>query len=237
MHPALEIEGLRVTYGAASAVNEVSLLARSGAVTGMTGNNGAGKSSVLHAVIGLVKPKSGTIRLDGRTTTGLSPRRMVASGALLVPEGRHVFTGQTVAENLRLGFVPKPATTFAAQLEHALDIFPELREHQRRPAGALSGGQQQMLAIARALVASPTLLLLDEPFLGLAPLIVDRLRDSILKLAQVGMAIVVADTAALRVVEFCDYTYVLRVGEVAAQGDREHLLSVRDVQSLLLGKV
>lgn len=235
MQQAVEVEDLTVGYGGASAVTKLCMTARTGTVTGITGNNGAGKSSLMHAIMGLVKPKSGSVSVFDDVVTARTPRSMVSRGVVLVPEGRHIFTGQTVMENLQLGYVSRPGTTFRTVSETAMAVFPELGQHRSRPAGALSGGQQQMLAVARAVVASPRIMLLDEPFLGLAPVIVDRLRDGIVDLATSGMTIIVADAAALRVVEFCDYTYVMRVGEIAAHGTKEELLGRQDLQGLLLG--
>lgn len=235
MQPALAVEDLHVNYGSAAALSGVSLAAAPGGVTGVTGNNGAGKSTLMHAIMGLVRPRRGTVRIAEEDVTGQPAWRMVARGAALVPEGRHVFTGQSVMENLRLGYVKRDGTGFAGACDSALEVFPELKTHLGRPAGALSGGQQQMLAVARAVVARPTVLLLDEPFLGLAPVVVDRLRDGIVELARSGMTVVVSDAAALRVVEFCDYSYVLRVGELAAEGSRERLLALDTLQALLLG--
>lgn len=235
MSPALVLSEISVSYGPASALEGVSLQAEVGAVTGISGNNGAGKSTLMHAVMGLVGLRAGRVAVDGVDVTGASPRRMVAGGASLVPEGRHVFTDLTVSDNLRLGYVARNGTSYAAALDQALSSFPELAAHVNRPAGALSGGQQQMLAIARALVASPALLLLDEPFLGLAPVIVDRLCDSILALAADGMSVVVADAAAVRVMGFCDFTYILRVGQLAAAGTTDELQRLPVLQQLLLG--
>ena len=235
MQQAVEVDSLTVGYGGASAVTNLCMTARTATVTGITGNNGAGKSSLMHAIMGLVKPKSGSVSVFDNVVTGRSPRTLVAHGVALVPEGRHIFTGQTVMENLQLGYVSRPGSTFRSASETAMAVFPELGQHRNRPAGALSGGQQQMLAVARAVVASPRVMLLDEPFLGLAPVIVDRLRDGIIDLSKAGMTIVVYDAAALRVVEFCDYTYVMRVGEIAAHGTKEQLLGRQDLQGLLLG--
>ncbi len=231
---ALEIEDLHVGYGGASALAGVTLAAERGRVTGITGNNGAGKTTLMHTVMGLVKARRGSVRILGETVTGQSPRRMVARGVALVPEGRHVFAGQTVADNLRLGYVHRQLG-FDDAVDRALTVFPELKEHLRRPSGALSGGQQQMVAVARAVVSSPSVLLLDEPFLGLAPVIVDRLRDAIVDLASTGMTVVVSDAAAIRVVEFCDHSFVLRVGEIASHGTREELTREEGLQRLLLG--
>jgi branched-chain amino acid transport system ATP-binding protein len=235
MQQAVEVDNLTVGYGGASAVTRLCMTARTGTVTGITGNNGAGKSSLLHAIMGLVKPKGGSVAIFENVVTGRSPRSMVSRGVVLVPEGRHIFTGQTVMENLQLGYVSRAGSNFRSASEAAMAVFPELGEHRNRPAGALSGGQQQMLAVARAVVASPRIMLLDEPFLGLAPVIVDRLRDGIVELSKSGMTVIVSDAAALRVVEFCDYTYVMRVGEIAAHGTKEELLARQDLQGLLLG--
>lgn len=235
MTPTLELSDVAVSFGPASALGGVTLKVRPGTVTGISGNNGAGKSTLMHAVMGLVGMRRGRVLLHGEDVTGSSARRMVARGAGLVPEGRHVFTDQTVSENLRLGYVGRNGGSYPDAVERAMTVFPELATHLKRPAGALSGGQQQMLAIARALVASPSVLLLDEPFLGLAPVIVDRLSDSIVDLARTGMSVVVADAAARRVMGFCDFTYILRVGEVAAAGTTPELESLPVLHQLLLG--
>jgi branched-chain amino acid transport system ATP-binding protein len=234
MTAALVIDDIHAGYAGASALSGVSITAEQGTVTGVTGNNGAGKTTLMHVVMGLVKARQGSISVLGDAVTGHSPRRMVSRGIALVPEGRHVFQGQTVTENLRLGYVRR-SLSFGDAVDSALAVFPELKEHLGRPAGALSGGQQQMVAVARAVVSSPIVLLLDEPFLGLAPVIVDRLRDAIVGLAATGMTVVVSDAAALRVVEFCDRSYVLRVGELVAQGTSSELLKEEGLQRLLLG--
>ncbi len=231
---ALEIGDLHVEYGGASALTGVTLAAEQGRVTGITGNNGAGKTTLLHAVMGLVKPRQGSVRVLGDVVTGQAPRRMVTRGVALVPEGRHVFADQTVTDNLRLGYVRR-GLSFSDAVDRALIAFPELKDHLGRLSGALSGGQQQMVAVARAVVSSPSVLLLDEPFLGLAPVIVDRLRDAIVSLASTGMTVVVSDAAALRVVEFCDHSFVLRVGEIVSHGTRDELTREEGLQRLLLG--
>lgn len=145
-----------------------------------------------------------------------------------------MFSDQTVTDNLRLGYVRR-GLSFSDAVDRALIAFPELKDHLGRLSGALSGGQQQMVAVARAVVSSPSVLLLDEPFLGLAPVIVDRLRDAIVSLAATGMTVVVSDAAALRVVEFCDHSFVLRVGEIVSHGTRDELTREEGLQRLLLG--
>lgn len=235
MTAALQVDGLTVRYGPAAAVRDVTLTVEEGSVTGITGNNGAGKSSLMHAVIGLVKARQGNVLLYGIDITSASPRSRTRRGIALVPEGRHIFTDQSVADNIRLGYVARDGARFDQVRDSVLDLFPELRSHLSRPAGALSGGQQQMLAVARALASSPKLLLLDEPFLGLAPVIVDRMREGIRQLAARGLTVLVSDSAARRTLEFCDYSYVLRVGELAAHGTSRELSSRHDLTMLLLG--
>lgn len=235
MTAALDIDGLTVQYGPAAAVRDVSLSVAAGTVTGLTGNNGAGKTSLMHAVAGLAKARRGTLRLHGTDVTSMPTRKRTRLGMALVPEGRHVFADQTVEENIRLGFIERDGVRYEQARDGALDLFPELREHLDRPAGALSGGQQQMLAVARALASGPSLLLLDEPFLGLAPVVVDRMCEGIRELASRGITVLVSDSAARRMLAVCDYGYVLRVGEVAAHGSVAELTEQSDLASLLLG--
>jgi branched-chain amino acid transport system ATP-binding protein len=230
--PVLALEDVAVTFGSATALTGVTLEARRGAVTGITGNNGAGKSTAMHAAMGLARIRRGRVLVGGEDVTGSSPHRMTRRGAALVPEGRHVFADQTVRANLRLAY-PGPRRELDAALVGVLETFAELEQHLDRPAGALSGGQQQMVAVARALIASPDLLLLDEPFLGLAPVVVQRLAETIRGLADRGLAVVVADASARRLLALCDFAYVLRLGEVSRSGRPEELRAT--VDDALLG--
>ena len=210
----LEIDDLSVSYGNVSAVRGLSLSVAPGEVVGLIGPNGAGKSTTLHAVMGVVPAKQGDIRLAGASILGRRPEDIARSGIALVPEGRRIFSELTVEENLMLGLAGRrtPATPddFAAVYE----LFPVVHEFRKRHAGALSGGQQQQLAIARALIAAPDVLLLDEPSLGLAPVIVDIVFDAIAHIREIGLSVLLIEQRAQRTVAFADRTFLIANGEV-----------------------
>ncbi len=212
---ALEIENLDVRYGAVGAVRGLSLQVGKGEIVGLIGPNGAGKSSTLHAIMGLVPTASGRISLGGRSLTGRRPEEIARLGISLVPEGRRIFAELSVDENLRLGLSGRrEAQGVAEDIEYALDLFPIVREFRHRTAGALSGGQQQQLAIARALVARPDVLLLDEPSLGLAPVIVDVVFGALSEIRSRGVTVLLVEQRAQRTVAFSDRTYVIANGEL-----------------------
>lgn len=215
----LEISDLRVRYGSVTALRGVSLQVGERDLVGLVGPNGAGKSSLLAAVAGLVRPESGDIRFEGRSILGLGPEEVVRLGIALVPEGRRIFGTLTVAENIALGAtVRRDKKAVAADTDALLDRFPVLRRLARSPAGRLSGGEQQQLAIARALVSRPRLLMLDEPSLGLAPLVVDLVFDTVVDLrAQDGVTVLLVEQNVVRTVEAADRSYVLRTGEIAME--------------------
>ena len=212
---ALAVEGLDVRYGAVPAVRELTLDVRRGEVVGLIGPNGAGKTTTLLAIMGVVRPAAGAIRIDGRSIRGLAPERVVRSGVALVPEGRRIFGEMTVDENIQLGMVGRRRRE---GLKHDLDwiygLFPILAEARRRRAGVLSGGQQQQLAIARALVAHPSVLLLDEPSLGLAPSMVDTVFETLREIRRRGIAALLVEQRAQRTVAFAERTYVISNGEI-----------------------
>jgi branched-chain amino acid transport system ATP-binding protein len=209
----LEVQGLEVRYGAVPAVRGLSLKVERGEIVGLIGPNGAGKSTTLHAIMGLVPAHSGDVRLGGRTIRGSSPEAIALSGVALVPEGRRIFGGFSVEENLRLGLAARRGNGGGA-LAEVYDLFPMLREFRRRTAGVLSGGQQQQLAIARALVARPEVLLLDEPSLGLAPTLVDGVFEALAAIRDRGVTILLVEQRAQRTVAFADRTHVLANGEL-----------------------
>jgi branched-chain amino acid transport system ATP-binding protein len=209
----LEVRRLEVRYGAVSAVRDLSLQVERGEIVGLIGPNGAGKSTTLHAITGLVPAHSGDIRLGDRTIRGRSPEAIARSGVALVPEGRRIFSDFSVEENLRLGLAARSDNGGGA-LAEVYDLFPILREFRRRAAGALSGGQQQQLAIARALVARPDVLLLDEPSLGLAPTLVDGVFEALASIRDRGVTILLVEQRAQRTVAFADRTHVLANGEL-----------------------
>jgi branched-chain amino acid transport system ATP-binding protein len=215
--PALELVDLDVRYGAVPAVRGLSLSVARGEVVGLVGPNGAGKSTTLHAVMGVVKATDGDVRLGGRSIRGAPPERIARAGVALVPEGRHIFPQMTVDENLRLGLVSRRgANGHAADLDWVRSLFPVVQEFARRRAGELSGGQQQQLAIARALLSGPEVLLLDEPSLGLAPTVVETVFEALRAIRDRGVTVLLVEQRAQVTVAFADRTYVLSNGELRA---------------------
>jgi branched-chain amino acid transport system ATP-binding protein len=218
--PLLELDRLVVRYGGVPAVRDVSLSVGRGEVVGLIGPNGAGKSTTLNAVMGVVPPAGGDIRFAGRSLRGVRPERVARAGVALVPEGRHIFPHMTVAENLRLGLVARRGNGDGggrADDEAWLrSLFPVVADFAHRAAGELSGGQQQQLAIARALLARPQLLLLDEPSLGLAPTVVETVFAALGAIRDRGMTVLLVEQRAQVTVAFADRTYVLANGELRA---------------------
>jgi branched-chain amino acid transport system ATP-binding protein len=213
--PALAVDGLEVRHGAVHAVRGLSLEVHGGEIVGLIGPNGAGKSSTLHAIMGLVRPSAGHITLRGKSMVGRRPEDVARSGIALVPEGRRIFAELTVQENLRLGLAARRGHTgLDEDLRRVYDLFPIVEQSRERPAGALSGGQQQQLAIARALVADPQVLLLDEPSLGLAPRVVDLVFEALEEIRSRGIAILLVEQRAQRTVALADRSYVLSNGRL-----------------------
>jgi branched-chain amino acid transport system ATP-binding protein len=213
----LELEAVEVRYGSVPAVRGLCLRVEQGEIVGLIGPNGAGKSTTLHAIVGLVPTYAGEITLGGRSIRGHAPEAVVRSGIALVPEGRRIYAHLTVEENLRLGLAgrrSRDATDREDDLEWVFGLFPIVREFGRRPAGTLSGGQQQQLAIARALVARPDVLLLDEPSLGLAPQLVDVVFEALASIRERGVTVLLVEQRAQRTVAFADRTYVISNGEL-----------------------
>ena len=230
--PILELEGLGVRYGPVPAVRGLTLEVRPGEIVGLIGPNGAGKSTTLNAIMGLVSVHEGDIRLAGQSVRGREPERVARSGIALVPEGRRIFAELSVEENLRLGLAGRRTRAGAQEdVEQVYELFPIVREFRRRQAGALSGGQQQQLAIARALVARPDVLLLDEPSLGLAPKIVDIVFEALAEIRRRGLAVLLVEQRAQRTVAFADRTYLMANGEVrltltpADAGDTDRMVA------------
>jgi branched-chain amino acid transport system ATP-binding protein len=212
---ALELKDVHVRYGGVAAVRGVTVELGRGEIVGLIGPNGAGKSSTLHAIMGLVPLASGDVTVAGRSVRGLAPERVARGGVSLVPEGRRIFGELSVEENLRLGLAGRRSREGAEEdVESVLDLFPIVREFRRRHAGALSGGQQQQLAIARALVARPDVLLLDEPSLGLSPTVTDIVFDALAAIRERGLTVLLVEQRAQRTVAFADRTFVLANGEI-----------------------
>ena len=219
---ALVVDGLDVRYGAVRAVRGLSLKVEPGEIVGLIGPNGAGKSSTLHAIMGAAPTAAGAVRLGSSSLVGRSPEDIARSGIALVPEGRRIFGELSVEENLRLGFAGRRTQGGAAGAqERAYELFPVVRDFRRRSAGALSGGQQQQLAIARALVAEPDVLLLDEPSLGLAPRIVDVVFDALATIRESGLAVLLVEQRAQRTVALADRCHVISNGELRLTLGRE----------------
>jgi branched-chain amino acid transport system ATP-binding protein len=212
---SLVLDALHVRYGAVTAVHGLSLEVNPGEIVGLIGPNGAGKSSTLHAIMGAAPIAAGDVRLDGRSLVGLRPEAVARSGVALVPEGRRIFAELTVAENLSLGLAGRRSRAGAsAALDRVGELFPVVHDFRARQAGALSGGQQQQLAIARALVAEPDVLLLDEPSLGLAPRIFDSVFETLDALRTAGsVAVLLVEQRAQRTIELADRSYVIANGE------------------------
>jgi len=211
--PALELDGLEVRYGSVPAVRSLTLRLDEGEIVGLIGPNGSGKSTTLHAIMGAIPTHAGEIRLQGRSIRRRSPEAIARAGVALVPEGRRIFSEFTVEENLKLGLAAGRGMRRGG-LIFAYDLFPMLKEYRRRQAGVLSGGQQQQLAIGRALVAEPEVLLLDEPSLGLAPLAVDSVFEALRGIREQGVTILLVEQRALHTVALADRTHVLVGGEL-----------------------
>ena len=234
--PSLELHGLTVRYGTAEAVRDASLRVDRGQVVTLIGANGAGKSTIMKAVCGLLRPASGAVRLHGRDVTGWSADRLVPLGLSLVPEGRRLFGTMTVRENLELGAYSRAErTAISTDLERTLVIFPDLRPRLKALAGTLSGGQQQMVAVARALMSGPSVLLLDEPTIGLAPAIVDVIADVIASIRASGVDVLLVEQNAEMALAIADYGYVLEQGAIVLQAPAAELARNEAVQRAYLG--
>ena len=231
----LEIEQLTTTYGSIAALRAVSLTVGAGEIVGIIGPNGAGKTTLMGSIAGLLEPSSGSVSLEGNDVTGWAPDRMLQAGVALVPEHRRIFTDLTVAENLRIGGVTVPARDRSDLLDEMMTLFPVLGERRDVPAGFLSGGEAQQLAIGRALMSRPRLLMMDEPSLGLAPALVDVVFDLLAELRSQGRTLLVVEQNASRMLEVSDRAYVLRSGEVVSSGTGAELAANEDLFDTFIG--
>jgi branched-chain amino acid transport system ATP-binding protein len=235
--PLLEVSGVDVLYGNVRAIQGVSLSVEAGKVVTLIGANGAGKSTTLNAICGVLPASRGTIRFKGEQISGLLPHAIVRLGISQVPEGRRIFGRLTVSENITLGsFVRHDRREIARDRERVLELFPRLRERLGQTAGTLSGGEQQMLAMARALVAKPALILLDEPSMGLAPMLVDQVFEIIKEINRQGVTILLVEQNAYAALEIADQAYVLASGEISLAGSGAELLQHEEVISAYLGE-
>jgi branched-chain amino acid transport system ATP-binding protein len=232
----LEVEGLEVSYGAVRALRGVDLYVDTGEIVGLVGANGAGKSTLLRAISGLVKARRGSVKLAGTELGRAATTRIVAAGIAHVPEGRRVWPDMSVTENLRLGGVIVGGDSETERLERVLMLFPELRDRLKQKAGTLSGGEQQMLAIGRGLMSRPKLLMLDEPSLGLAPVVVQRLKELFATLKQDGLTILLSEQNARLALGATDRAYVLAEGRILTSGTPHDLLENADLISAYLGE-
>jgi len=231
----LEIAEIRTHYGAIEALRGISLSVGEGEVVTMIGSNGAGKSTTLRSISGLTPATSGTIRFAGTDITRVPAHEIVSHGIALSPEGRHCFARMTVRENLDLGAFRRRGQEVAEDLERVYTLFPRLQERERQKAGTMSGGEQQMLAIGRALMARPRLLMLDEPSMGLAPILVQRIYETISEINRQGVAILLVEQNANYALDVSKRGYVLETGRIALSGESEQLRGDPEVQRAYLG--
>ncbi len=233
----LHVEGLKVAYGGIYAVKGIDLDVRAGEMVALIGANGAGKTTTLKALSGLLMPAAGSVRYDGHDITGMPAFELVRRGLALVPEGRGVFARLTVEENLAMGaYIRNDKAAIAADCERAYATFPRLAERRAQLAGTLSGGEQQMLAIARALMCKPRLLLLDEPSMGLAPIVVQKIFETIRTVAREGVTLLLIEQNARLALQTCDRGYVMESGLITLSGEAKALLDNADVRRAYLGE-
>ena len=231
----LEVSGLTTAYGEISALREANLRVGSGEVVGLIGPNGAGKSTMLNTVAGLLAPRVGRVEFEGRDVTGRPPEELLKAGLALVPERRRIFVDLSVEENLRIGGVTVPAAERSDLLDEMAELFPVLRDKWTTSAGYLSGGEAQQLAIGRALMSRPQLLMMDEPSLGLAPILIDTVFELIEALRTQGRTLLVVEQNATRMLEVADRAYVLRSGQMVAEGTGAELQSDERLFDLFVG--
>ncbi|MCR5267957.1 MAG: ABC transporter ATP-binding protein [Lachnospiraceae bacterium] len=231
----LQIKSLNVRFGGIQAVNDISMDVREGKIVTLIGANGAGKSTILRSVSGIVKPEHGEILFEGENILGLSPDAIVARGITLVPEGRRVFPNLTVLENLKMGAYLRK-DNYDEDLAYVYRLFPRLKERHWQSAGTLSGGEQQMLAVGRALMSKPKLIMMDEPSLGLAPLVVRDIFSIIRTINENGITVLLIEQNANMALKTCHYGYVIETGNIIMEGEGEKLLSDERVKEAYLGK-
>ncbi len=231
----LKIEDLKVNYGGINAVKGVSFEVPEGSVVSLIGANGAGKSTILRTIAGLVKPVSGKVSFNDEVITGIDTSDIIAKGITLVPEGRRVFPDMTVLDNIKIGAYLRH-DGLEEDIEHMYSLFPRLKERKWQLAGTLSGGEQQMLALARALMSKPKLLMMDEPSLGLAPLIVKGIFEIIKEINKSGVTVLLIEQNANMALKSSDYAYVLETGKLSMEGSGEELLSNEAIREAYLGK-
>lgn len=232
----LAIDNLHVSYGHITALSGVSIQVPRGSIVSIIGSNGAGKTTLLNSISGIVKPKQGSIKFEGKELTRI-PHEIVKQGLVQVPEGRKIFAGLTVEENLLAGgYILKDSSQLKANAEKMMKLYPILEKRRNQQAGTLSGGEQQMLAVCRGLMSEPKMILLDEPSLGLAPIIVKGIFDLIAQIREQGITVLLVEQNAKKALALCDYAYVLENGRVTLEGKGKELLCDPAVKKAYLGE-
>ena len=231
----LKVEDLHVYYGSIHAIKGISFEVSEGEIVTLIGANGAGKSTTLNTITGLLKPKSGSVTFEDHNIVGVPAHKIVSHGLALCPEGRRVFLQMTVQENLEMGGFTRPSGEISASIDDVYARFPRLKERYKQTAGTLSGGEQQMLAMGRALMSKPKLLMLDEPSMGLAPILVEQIFDIVKELHQAGTTILLVEQNAQMALSVADRAYVLETGTVSMSGSAKELLTDERVQKAYLG--
>lgn len=231
----LEVKNIKVYYGNINAIKDISFEVNEGEIVTLIGANGAGKSSILNTVAGLIKPKSGEIIFDGQGIIGIPAHKIVSKGMALCPEGRRIFQQLSVKENLEMGSYTRPANEVSDSIEKVYELFPRLKERYKQIAGTLSGGEQQMLAMGRALMSKPRLMMLDEPSMGLAPILVEQIFDIINNLHKSGTTILLVEQNAQMALSIADRGYVMETGRIVTGGTGKELLLDDAVKKAYLG--
>ncbi len=233
----LEIKDLNVYYGMIHAIKGVSFEVNEGEIIALIGANGAGKTTILHTISGLIAPKTGSVLFEGKDLTKIPAHQIVSLGLAQVPEGRRVFSQMTVAQNLRMGaYTRNDKEEFDATLDMVFQRFPRLKERQSQPAGTLSGGEQQMLAMGRALMSHPKIILMDEPSMGLSPIFVNEIFDIIRSVNEAGTTVLLVEQNAKKALQLADRAYVLETGKISMSGDAKDLLNDDAVRKAYLGE-
>ena len=232
----IEVSHLTKKYGSRLAVDDISFTVEDGVIYGLLGPNGAGKSTTLKTISGLLHPKTGDVLYKGKSIKGIRAHKIVEAGLAQVPEGRHVFLHMTVEENLDMGAYTQPASTIAPNKEKVFELFPRLKERRKQLAGTMSGGEQQMLAMGRALMSHPRLIVLDEPSMGLSPIYVNEIFDIIQKINEDGTTVLLVEQNAKKALSIADKAYVLETGTIALSGDAKELMNNDQVKKAYLSE-
>lgn len=236
MENLLEVENLKVNYGAIRALKGISFTVKKGEIISLIGSNGAGKTTTLHSVSNLIKKAGGRVVFNGEDITSLSADKIVARHLIHIPEGRRIFANMTVKENLEMGaFLRTDKAGIKRDMEHVFELFPRLHERLRQYAGTLSGGEQQMLAMGRGIMAQPELLLLDEPSMGLAPILVDEIFEIVQKINKEGTTILLVEQNAFKAMSIANRVYILETGEIASSGNSQDMINDPAVKKAYLG--